>query len=73
VVFSWDITLQWELETDPAKTSEIEVRFIPEGEATRVELEHRHLERHGQGWEAMRDAVAGGWTDGLRRFEEFVS
>jgi uncharacterized protein YndB with AHSA1/START domain len=65
VVFSWDISVQWQIETDPEKTSEIEVRFIPEGAArTRVELEHRNLERHGDGWESMRDAVGseGGWN-----------
>jgi uncharacterized protein YndB with AHSA1/START domain len=63
-VFSWDINLAWEIETDPARTSEIEVRFLPEGpDRTRVELEHRHLDRHGDGWEAMRAAVGApnGW------------
>jgi uncharacterized protein YndB with AHSA1/START domain len=73
VVISWDINLQWEIETDPARTSEVEVRFTPEGERrTRVELEHRHLDRHGDGWEPMRDAVAApdGWEGGLRRFAE---
>jgi uncharacterized protein YndB with AHSA1/START domain len=73
VVFSWDINLQWELETDPARTSEIEVRFLAEGpERTRVELEHRHLERHGNGWENMRDAVgsADGWGRGMRALAE---
>jgi hypothetical protein len=55
----WDISLQWELEPDPAKTSEVEVRFIPEGpDQTRVELEHRAIDRHGDGWEQMRDAVS---------------
>jgi uncharacterized protein YndB with AHSA1/START domain len=71
IVVSWDITLQWKRELDPAKTSEFEVRFIPEGaERTRVELEHRHLERHGEGWEAMRDAVGSpnGWQGGLELF-----
>jgi len=71
VVFSWDISLQWQLEADPSKTSEIEVRFVPEGDSrTRVELEHRNIDRHGDGWEAMRDAVGsdGGWPVGLRRF-----
>jgi uncharacterized protein YndB with AHSA1/START domain len=65
VVFSWDINLQWQLESDPAKTSEVAVRFTAEGpERTRVELEHRHLERHGEGWESMRDAVGSpdGWN-----------
>ena len=75
VVFSWDISLQWQIETDPAKTSEIEVRFVPEGDTrTRVELEHRHLDRHGDGWEGMRDAVGspGGWGVGLARFADMV-
>jgi uncharacterized protein YndB with AHSA1/START domain len=63
VCFSWDISLRWELETDAAKTSEIEVTFTPEGPGlTRVVLTHRHLDRHGEGWESMRDAVREGWS-----------
>jgi uncharacterized protein YndB with AHSA1/START domain len=68
LVFSWDIRLDWQIESDPAKTSEVEVRFIPEAsDRTRVELEHRHLERHGDGWENMRDAVGSpdGWRKGM--------
>jgi uncharacterized protein YndB with AHSA1/START domain len=71
VVISWDINLRWQLEADPELTSEIEVRFTAEGdERTRVELEHRRLERHGEGWEAMRDAVdsPGGWSAGMQAF-----
>jgi uncharacterized protein YndB with AHSA1/START domain len=70
---SWDITPQWQLETDPEKASEVEVRFAAEASGrTRVEVEHRHLERHGEGWEQVRDAVAspGGWGTGLRRFAD---
>jgi uncharacterized protein YndB with AHSA1/START domain len=73
IVFSWDINPQWQLESDLEKTSEVEVRFIPEApERTRVELEHRHLDRHGEGWEGIRDAVGSpdGWPDGLRAFAE---
>jgi uncharacterized protein YndB with AHSA1/START domain len=73
LVFSWDISPRWELEVDPDKASEIEVRFESEGAGrTRVELEHRKLERHGPGWEGVRDSVGsdGGWPDGLRRFAE---
>lgn len=76
VVISWDINLAWQIETDPEKASEIEVRFVAEGSGrTRVELEHRHLDRHGDGWEQMRDAVGSpdGWAVGLGRFAEFVS
>ena len=75
VVFSWDIDLEWKIETDPDKTSEVEVRFSAEGpERTRVELEHRNLDRHGAGWERMRDAVGspGGWGAGLQRFASAV-
>jgi len=71
VVFSWDISPRWQIEPDPDKASEIEVRFIAEGpQRTRVELEHRNLERHGEGWEGVRDAVGspGGWNRGLEAF-----
>jgi uncharacterized protein YndB with AHSA1/START domain len=76
VVFSWDITTSWQLETDPDRTSEVEVRFIAEtDDRTRVELEHRHLDRHGPGWENMRDAVASpeGWLRGLEALARHVS
>jgi len=75
VVISWDISPQWQLETDLEKTSEVEVRFFSEApERTRVELEHRNLERHGAGWEGEREAVAspGGWPLYLQRFAEAV-
>ena len=71
--FSWNINLAWGIEDDPARTSEVEVRFISEGpDRTRVELEHSKLERHGEGWEKMRDAVGspGGWRRGLVAFAE---
>ena len=73
LLFSWDISPQWQIETDPEKTSEVEVRFISETpDRTRVELEHRHLERHGEGWEQMRDSIGSpnGWGSGLRRFAD---
>jgi uncharacterized protein YndB with AHSA1/START domain len=75
VVFSWDINPQWQIESDLDKTSEVEVRFISEApERTRVELEHRNLDRHGEGWESGRDAVGseGGWPLYLQRFAELL-
>jgi uncharacterized protein YndB with AHSA1/START domain len=76
VVFSWDIDLRWQIETDPERASEVEVRFIAETDTrTRVELEHRALDRHGDGWESMRDAVGSpnGWGDGLRAFAAYLA
>jgi uncharacterized protein YndB with AHSA1/START domain len=63
VCFSWDITTGWEIETDPARTSEIEIAFTEiTPQRTEVVLTHSHLDRHGEGWQGMRDAVAGGWN-----------
>ena len=73
VVISWDISPQWQIETDPEKTSEVEVRFTAEApERTRVEVEHRNIERHGGGWESVREGVGGegGWPLYLERFAE---
>jgi uncharacterized protein YndB with AHSA1/START domain len=71
LVISWDISPHWQIETDLEKTSEVEVRFVSEGEnRTRVRLEHRNLDRHGDSWRALRDGIAGndGWPLYLQRF-----
>jgi uncharacterized protein YndB with AHSA1/START domain len=76
VVFSWDISPQWQIEPDPDKTSEVEVRFISESpERTRVELEHRNLDRHGEGWEGIRESANSddGWPLYLRRYADVLS
>jgi uncharacterized protein YndB with AHSA1/START domain len=76
VVISWDISPQWQIETDLEKTSEVEVRFIAEAPArTRVELEHRKLDRHLEGWESVREGVNGdaGWPLYLQRYTELIA
>lgn len=76
VVISWDISPRWQIETDLKKTSEVEVRFIAEApNRTRVELEHRNLDHHRDGWEAVRDGVdsAGGWPLYLQRFADVLA
>ena len=75
LVFTWDLGLDWAIQSDLAKTSEVEVRFIELAPGrTRVELEHRNIDRHGDGWEQMRDSVAspGGWQLGLDSFARRV-
>jgi uncharacterized protein YndB with AHSA1/START domain len=71
VMFSWDIGPQWQVETDPERTSEVEVRFVAESPSrTRLELEHRHIDRHGPGWQALSEGVDGdeGWPLYLARY-----
>jgi uncharacterized protein YndB with AHSA1/START domain len=76
VVISWDISPAWQLEADKEKTSEVEVRFIAEAPLrTRVELEHRNLDRHGDAWEGLREGVDGeqGWPLYLQRFADLIA
>ena len=72
IVFSWHLDGDWQYDPDPEHASEIEVRFTAESAtATRVDLEHRNLERHGgEAGEKIRDAVSseGGWGGLLARF-----
>ena len=72
-VISWDISPQWQIETDPEHCSEVEVTFtaVDDGR-TRVELEHRNLDHHGAGWQNERAGVSGegGWPLYLQRFAD---
>jgi hypothetical protein len=70
-VMAWQITPQWQFEPDLAKCSEVEVRFTALADGTtKVDLEHRNFERHGEGWESMRTMVDGqmGWGELLLKF-----
>jgi uncharacterized protein YndB with AHSA1/START domain len=82
-VLAWDppnrLVLGWQVngnfQFDPNTVSEIEIRFIPEGdELTRVELEHRHLDRFGETAAALRAALDSpeGWGRSLTRFAELA-
>lgn len=70
LVLAWQLNARWTF--DPDLVTEVEVRFLPDGDGTRVEFEHRNLERFGEGEAAVRAAFesphgwAGSWT-GTRR------
>lgn len=82
-VLAWDppnrLVLGWQIngnfEFDPNAVSEVEVRFIPEGKGmTRIELEHRYLERFGETAASLRGALDSpeGWGTSLTRFAQLV-
>jgi uncharacterized protein YndB with AHSA1/START domain len=71
LVLSWDITADWQY--DPALQTEIEVRFIPDGDRrTRVEFEHRRLDRYGDRRDEMRTIFdkTGDWGRLLAAFAQ---
>jgi uncharacterized protein YndB with AHSA1/START domain len=74
LVLSWDITADWQY--DPALKTEIEIRFIAEGkDATRVELEHRCLDRYGARRDEMRRVfdTEGDWGRLLQAFGQVAA
>lgn len=72
ITFSWDIGPDWQVASDLSHVSEVEVTFAPEGvQHTRVTLTHRHLDRHGDGWESLREGLDApdGWPLYLGRYD----
>jgi uncharacterized protein YndB with AHSA1/START domain len=75
VTFSWHLGPDWKVDLDPAKSSDVAIRFTSEGPSTTlVELEHSGLERHGEGYEQMRALLDGpdAWTNTLASFAKAV-
>jgi uncharacterized protein YndB with AHSA1/START domain len=72
-VMAWKVSPEWTYQPDLALSSEVEVRFtaLPGG-LTRVDLEHRHFERHGVGAGKTQAAVdsPGGWSSLLALFAQ---
>jgi len=62
LVLSWLLDGEFEVDDDGSRATEVEIRFVPEGDGTRVELEHRGFDRRPDG-ATVADAVSaeGGW------------
>ena len=81
VSFSWHLgpghdSPEWVFDPDMAKASEVEIRFTPDGPTrTLVELEHSKLERHGEGYEQLREMLdgPGAWASILELFAKKVA
>lgn len=75
-VFAWMLDGNFKYNPNISMASEVEVTFTTlDGGSTRVDLEHRHFERHGAGGAQVRSRVdAGmGWGDLLRLYAETAS
>lgn len=73
LVVTWQINAQWEYDPDPDHASEIEVLFTDQDGQTKVDFQHRYIERLGAGAEDLAKAVSsseGGWPTILDLFGE---
>ena len=72
VVLAWQLTGEWAYDADFETT--VEVRFIPDGDHTMVEFEHRDLERFGPNADEIRGGyetgMDGGWAALLENYRQ---
>jgi len=72
ILLAWHLTPEWKFDPDPAKATEVEVLFNAEDDGTRVSLEHRGFDAHGEAGATMREAVSaeGGWRSLLAMYRD---
>jgi uncharacterized protein YndB with AHSA1/START domain len=70
ILLAWQLTPEWKFDPDPGKATEVEVTFTTQEDHTRVTLEHRGFEVHGEAGAAMRESVSsdGGWPSLMERY-----
>lgn len=76
IAVSWQLSPSFAPEPDPARASRLDIRFVSSGpRQTTVTLEHSGIERHGEGWEQMKDRLASdtGWPDVLGSYAVMAS
>jgi uncharacterized protein YndB with AHSA1/START domain len=81
-VLAWEpparVLLAWQMDGtwthNPELITEVDVRFTPEAGGTRVEFEHRNLERLGEHATKIRDSfdAPGGWSGLLESFAKLT-
>lgn len=62
LVLGWGVALDRTPEI-PERMSEVDIAFAPAASGTRIELHHRQMNRHGEGWAGFHEAMKGpqGW------------
>jgi uncharacterized protein YndB with AHSA1/START domain len=74
LILAWQINGDWKY--DPAFVTEVEVTFTALGtHETRVDIEHRNLERFGEKGQPIREAFDSdeGWNGMLKSYGEFAA
>jgi uncharacterized protein YndB with AHSA1/START domain len=72
ILLAWHLNPEFDFDPDPARATEVEVTFRAEEGGTRVTLEHRGFEVHGEAGAAMRESVDsdGGWASLLATYRD---
>jgi hypothetical protein len=76
LALSWHLNGAFQYDPDPTHASRVDVYFTAEGDdATRVELAHSELDRHGDGWTDLRTGVSGegGWPELMNLYAKRVA
>lgn len=72
-ITDWDpphgLAYRWHLRRDAADATDVAIRFLPDGDGTRMEITHTGWERLGAEADTWRDANRGGWSGLLPHFE----
>ena len=71
VRLAWHLSPDFTFDPDPLHASEVELSFAEVGpNLTQLEFVHRHLDRHGEGWQNLSQAVdsKNGWSSILGSF-----
>lgn len=72
ILLAWQLTPEWRFDPDESRATEVEVTFNSEANGTRVTLEHRGFEVHGEAGVGMRESVSseGGWSQLLQLYRD---
>jgi hypothetical protein len=71
------VVLAWQLDAsftfNPSAESQLEMRFVSDDGGTRVDLEHRNLERLGTDAARVAEVLRGGWAGHMESYRKFVT
>jgi uncharacterized protein YndB with AHSA1/START domain len=75
LLLGWQLSARFDFDPNRDLATEVEVTFEPEGDGTRVTLEHRGFEALGDDGQAIRDAVSsdGGWQSLLAMYADHAA
>jgi hypothetical protein len=73
LALSWHLDAKFEYVAALDRASRLEIRFFKQGaDQTRVEFAHRHIERHGEGYQGLRDQLDNGWVGIFAEFTKLA-